>query len=237
MSVDDRDARRFGNFFDKVYIINLKRSPDRKNNMIEQLNKYNITNYFFIDTIDGQDVDTEDLKRTKKWAYPNNDFCSNGCSCRGKGHSLSNAQLSVHINHYNIWQNMIENKYNNCLILEDDCVFTDEAFNFDKIVDYIPKDWQILFLGHVHRIGSGNSIEINDKFWKVTKHIPESHIYGITRECAELLVKNAYPLRAAVDGYLSHFMINNKVINNAYVSKTNYGLNGSLQKIYKTTIK
>jgi hypothetical protein len=49
-------------------------------------------------------------------------------------------------------------------------------------------------------------------------------------------MEHTYPIRAAVDGFLAHFMINNKILNNVYISKTTYAINGSLKKIYKTTI-
>jgi len=47
------------NFFEKIYIINLKRSPERKADMISQLEKNNVKNYIFIPTIDGKEIDCE----------------------------------------------------------------------------------------------------------------------------------------------------------------------------------
>ena len=53
---------------------------------------------------------------------------------------------------------------------------------------------------------------------------------------AKILINNTYPLRAAIDGYLAHFMINKGVLKEVYISSKNYGINGSIKKHYKTTI-
>ena len=92
-------------------LINLERSPERRDMMISQMKKYNITNFTFAPTIDGKYLDKDKLKENNEWAYPGNKLCNNTCSCRGKGHNLSAGQISLHINHYNIWQDMVKNTY------------------------------------------------------------------------------------------------------------------------------
>ena len=113
------------NYFDKIYIINLERSPERRDMIISQMKKYNITNFIFAPTIDGKYLDKNKLKENNEWAYPGNKLCNNTCSCRGKGHNLSAGQISLHINHYNIWRDMVNNNNKKCLILEDYCIFTE----------------------------------------------------------------------------------------------------------------
>lgn len=224
------------NYFDKIYIINLNRSPERKINMISQMEKYNITNYVFIPTIDGKDIDKNILKYNNQWAYPGNKLCKSNCSCKGKGHKLSANQISLHLNNYYIWKDIEHNNYKKCLILEDDCMFTDKIEQLNHDLNIIPHDWELLYLGHSNKINTSNSKEENSKFKKLIKGINETHIYAVSLEGARILIEHTYPIRAAVDGFLAHFMINNKILNNVYISKTTYAINGSLKKIYKTTI-
>jgi GR25 family glycosyltransferase involved in LPS biosynthesis len=224
------------NYFDKIYIINLKRSPERRNNMISQMKKYNITNFIFLPTIDGKYLDKNKLKENNEWAYPGNKLCNNTCSCGGKGHNLSAGQISLHINHYNIWQDMVKNNYKKCLILEDDCIFTEYFENLENDIKFIPENWELLYLGHSQKIRSFNTKEKNIKFKKLIRGVNETHIYGVSLEGVRILIEHTYPIRAAVDGYLTQFMINNRVLQNIYISKTSYAKNGSLKKIFKTTL-
>ena len=224
------------NYFDKIYIINLERLNDRKINMISQMEKYNITNYVFIPTIDGIDIDKNILKNNNEWAYPGNNLCRKSCSCKGKGHHLSASQISLHLNNYYIWKDIVKNNYKKCLILEDDCIFTDKINQINDDLNDIPDDWKLLYLGHSSKIKKSNTEEVNNKFKRLIGGINETHIYGVSLECARTLIEHTYPIRAAVDGFLAHFMINNKVLNNVYISKTSYAINGSLKNIYKRTI-
>ena len=94
----------------------------------------------------------------------------------------------------------------------------------------------MLYLGHSQKIRSSNTKEENIKFKKLIWGVNETHIYGVSLEGARILIEHTYPIRAAIDGYLTHFMINNRVLQNIYISKTSYAKNGSLNKLYKTTL-
>ena len=322
------------NYFDKIYIINLERSLERKKDMISQMKKFNITNFIFLAATDGKTLDKNKLKENNEWAYPGNQNCKlweisstffnyenkilklkkqyknttntekrnkfkkkikqikqhknkkiwdissifinyenkilklrekqknrlsikeknelNNkikeikqevekliqitCNCRGKGHDLSAAQISLHLNNYYIWQDMIKNNYKKCLILEDDCVFTEYFENLENDIKFIPENWELLYLGHSKKITSSNTEEKNIKFKKLIKGVAETHIYGVSLEGARVLIEHTYPIRAAIDGYLARFMINNRVLQNIYISTTSYALNGSVYKLYKTTL-
>ena len=213
-------------FFDKIYIINLKRSVERRDHQITQMKKYNITNYVFIEGILGSTVNMKELKKTKQWAFKGNDFCKNTCSCKGGGHFLTANQIGLFQAHYNIWKDMLKNNYTKCLILEDDCIFTEAVANFNTVIKDIPDNWELLYLGHAALAHSAPNE--NSSFKKLLKGIAQAHIYAITSECAKILIQHTYPFRAAVDGYFAHFMTNNKVLKNVYSSKTHFGTNGSL---------
>ena len=217
------------NIFDMIYIINLKESTDRRKCMETQLHSLDITKYTFIEPAGGINLNIEYLKINKLYAYPNNDFCEKSCSCGGNGHYLSPGVIDLHLAHLNIWSDMIQKKYSKCLILEDDCIFTENMRDFVRIMSKAPENWRMLYLGHSQKINNYNSENIDNPFFlKLVKGINETHIYALTNECAQICIDNTYPIRAAVDGYFCHFMINNKVLSDVYICKTMFGINGSL---------
>lgn len=130
-------------YFDKIYIINLKESTDRKKTIDEQMVKFGITNYVFEQAISGKDINLDEFKNNNLWAYPGNSICNINCSCTGKGHELHINQIALHSSHYNIWKDIIKNDYNKCLILEDDCIFTENINFFEKIICDIPETWKM----------------------------------------------------------------------------------------------
>jgi GR25 family glycosyltransferase involved in LPS biosynthesis len=224
-------------FFDKIYIINLKQCTDRKEMMTEQMIKLNIDNYVFEEALFGKDINIEYLKSNNLYAYPGNTFCKKTCSCQGEGHGLNNNEIALHLTHYNIWNDIVQNNYTKCLILEDDCIFTEDITNVSNIINNIPINWKILFLGHTQYINSNNSKDIdNPYFLQLLNGVAETHIYAVTQECARILIEHTYPIRAAVDGYLGHFMINKKILTDNYICKNKLGINGSLLGIYKSFI-
>ena len=122
--------------------------------------------------------------------------------------------------------------------MEDDCIFTKQILNISNIIDKVPTDWNMLYLGHVKHINNNNSKEIkNSHFRKLIKGIATTHIYAITQDCAKILMDNTYPLRAAIDGFIAHFIINNKLLDNVYVCKSTICQNGSLNGNFKSTLR
>jgi len=182
-------------YFDKIYIINLKQCTDRKEIMTEKMKKLNIDNYVFEEALSAKDINIEYLKVNNLYAYPGNTFCKKTCSCQGDGHVLNNNQIALHLNHYNIWNDIIKNNYTKCLILEDDCIFTEDIKNVSNIIDNIPVNWNMLFLGHTHFINNHNSKDINNPYFlQLLDGIPETHIYAVTQECAKILIEHTYPI-------------------------------------------
>jgi GR25 family glycosyltransferase involved in LPS biosynthesis len=118
-------------YFDRIFIINLKRRPDRKEQMIKKMEKNGITNYEFIEAIDGKNE--ECLKayhqRLQKGFFEGP--CAFGV--------LYSAMKVL------IWSKA--KKYNRILILEDDVIFHQEfTKRFNLQVNKIPP-WKLLYFG------------------------------------------------------------------------------------------
>ena len=89
--------------FDKVYCINLDRRPDRLESFNTQVEKYDLGDYTRISAVDGSKINISDYKTTLKLG-----------------------ELGLVLTNLQIIKDSKENGYNNILILEDDCSFTNE---------------------------------------------------------------------------------------------------------------
>jgi GR25 family glycosyltransferase involved in LPS biosynthesis len=219
-------------FFDRIYVINLDRDLSRRENILKQFAKHHITNYTIFSATDKLQVSLADMAKELKWAYPGNTFyCEPTCSCSGSGHELSEGQMACHLSHYRVWCDIIQNNYSKCLVLEDDLMLVDDANQiFDELLPQIPQDWNFIQLGHAEMIYSGGV----RGFIPIKSAFAQTHCYAITHGCAEIFKKHTFPIRAAVDGYIAHFM--SPLIKGIYVSTLNLGYNGSLNNNFKSQI-
>jgi GR25 family glycosyltransferase involved in LPS biosynthesis len=117
---------------DKVYIINLERRIDRKNKILEELNKVGITNYEFITAIDGNNSIIhkryKELKDEKK------------SKIKSSGH------LGCLLSHKKALKKALADNTNQSLILEDDIFFKNNNF-INELKNIIICPWKIIFLG------------------------------------------------------------------------------------------
>ncbi len=104
----------------KIYIINLKKDSDRKNHIINQLEKQNIFDYEIIEAVDGNILTKEELnskvfKDKKGLNYWNT--------------KMSPSQIGCALSHIKIYKKLLKSENNYCLILEDDAIFNQNLTN------------------------------------------------------------------------------------------------------------
>jgi GR25 family glycosyltransferase involved in LPS biosynthesis len=192
--------------------------------MIEQFEKYNIKNMLFIEATDKNTLNFDEL--IEKKIVCSNDFFSGS-------HNLGAGNIALSISHYRIYCDIIENNYNKCLILEDDCIFSDEMINFNYIENYIPEDWELLYLGNSKFISNATTSKVGNPYFLKCFGVPCTHIYAITNNTAKLLKKNIFPVKGAIDGFLHKHIIEKKILNNVYICTKTFAINGSVEKLIK----
>ena len=115
----------------KIKVINLLRRPDRKDNVIQNFKNVNITDYEFVEAVDGNAVTPTSEIIT---LFKGNDF--------GNRRGVIGCALT----HYNLWKKLLESEFDYFLIMEDDFSIVHsfkaeiENINFEK--------YDILLMGY-----------------------------------------------------------------------------------------
>ena len=132
----------------KVYYINLDRRPDRNSHMVQEFKRINIPDEKIerFTAIDGLKLFEHGVNARDLGFFRNSDFM------RLKN---KNALIGNQLSHMRIIDKIIENKYEVCIIMQDDIKFID-TFNeeLSKIIDNMPEDTEIIHIGF-HRCANG----------------------------------------------------------------------------------
>lgn len=149
----------------KIYYINLKRSIDRNNYIINHFEEYNITNY---ERIEGED-------------YKNNNINF----IKSKKKKFNDAEYYCLFSHIKVLRNFINNtEYNEIMVCEDDISFNTSKYFNNNIIDYLkykPSDYDIINLVNSKQINIGYE-KINDEIYYFTC------CYLISRKGAEKIL-------------------------------------------------
>ena len=193
---------------DIIYIINLPSYTERRNRLVELFKVFNITNYKFIEGIDGSNLSNQ------------NSLIDNGTL--GKVFKDPNGLLTPSIigcalSHRKVYKTFLESDYKNCLILEDDAAFTSKMYTylatgkFDLLVEQVSKIRYDVFLwGRMFDNELGTTYTSYSEIFKpiLNKGMYSAHAYQITRRSAEKLLNNCLPIQYAADVYLESLGLN-----------------------------
>ena len=157
------------NFFDKVYVLSIKRLTKRQEHIKKHFKERNIEFEFVF----GFDKDTLNM----------NEYNIN------KKKKLDSFQIANILSHKCVWEEILKNNYENCLICEDDVFLPDFFENkFSQFIKNLDNKWDILQFGWqpYKYIPKGNNI--NKYVRKNLSFIAGAHCYGINyKSCKELI--------------------------------------------------
>jgi collagen beta-1,O-galactosyltransferase len=192
---------------DKIYMINLKRKKHIADNSLKKLknlintDKNNLfSNIKIYEAIDGQLLNMDDINKnltikalfTLKEPSSYDDIRSVG-------------EIGCYLSHTNIWKEIIENNYNNCIIFEDDVIPKVDYLTISKYIEDVPDDYDIAYLGWWSRTKS-NSKDKNSNWLytdKEDKKILGLYSYIISNKGAKKLLSKAFPIDIQLDTYVS----------------------------------
>lgn len=138
------------NIYQRVYLINLKRRPDRLNNFLKNYKESDMKNNNIIkfDAIDGSNIDVSkcplsELARAELQQLESTGF-------RTKHYQLTKGAIGCYLSHVKIWENILKNKSEIALIFEDDAqVPVDLNKRIHEEMKNIPNDWDIVLFGFI----------------------------------------------------------------------------------------
>jgi len=186
-----------------IFVVNLKRSKDRKASMERQLECLGFP-YSFIEAVDGKALTDEDLRRLDLGIYPPWPSFN--------ARRLSRAEIGCILSHLSIYQRIIDECIDLACILEDDAVFKDNIRNtLIRVIEQLEhSDIELLMLGHFIRypfdrlrrpafFSKKNRDSIDYRIASPIEPPMGSHAYIIKRSAAIKLLEQAYPLRMPMD--------------------------------------
>ena len=166
---------------DNIFIINLETRKDRKNKMINEMKKQNITNFEFFKAI------KPNIEEVNKW---NKNFCIEtprddykiGC-------------LGCLKSHLEVIKISIERRYNNVLILEDDTEFVRNYNELFNDLNEINNSFDMFYLAGSH---IGNKIPITNNVMKIIGTYTTGS-YIINKKAMEFFINNIEGYNKEVD--------------------------------------
>ena len=182
----------------KIKVINLLRRTDRRDSSVENFKRANITNYEFIEAIDG------------KALTPNYELMS-----LFKENNFRNRRgvIGCALTHYNLWKKLLESDFEYFIIMEDDFTIVESFKQEIEKIDF--EKYDILFMGYhmfsktlekvkdIYRnCNENNNINITIGQLQMAYYVGGTHCYSINkngaRKLLDYITKNG--IKCAVDG-------------------------------------
>jgi GR25 family glycosyltransferase involved in LPS biosynthesis len=156
---------RVNDFFENVFYINLKRRPDRLEQINQELEKHGI-GAELVEAIDGNDLEQPTV-------------------ASADGLMPSRGDIACALSHAKVCRMAKERGLRNYLVVEDDAVFAKEFdFLFSGIIEILPSDYDIVYLGGSH---NEKAIPITHNIVRGTK-IFTTHAIGVRETMYDALI-------------------------------------------------
>jgi glycosyl transferase family 25 len=185
-----------------VYIINLKRSVERRNCIVDHLTGLGV-DFQIIEAVDGSAIsDAEMLDRNKTGIW------KDGSRTR----YMFKGDIGCVLSHLKIYQKMIDEGIGTVCILEDDIECRKELRDFLNTENLMTSEWDLLYLGHHTQYSEKEAWSIKKEKLRIggfslgePVELPRgSYGYLIKKEAAEKIMRNVYPVRMSQDCYIGN---------------------------------
>ena len=192
--------------FDKIIYINLDRRADRNKNVIDTLKKFKLLNKAErLSAIDGKKLDLKLLNRNLISDFAINDAVEN----KELYTVMTMGGIGCALSHYIVYNKIIDEGIDRCLILEDDIEIPKDFFckisKLEEDLDNLKQnDFDLLFLGY-------HKSSLNYQYDKIPDTSPKllnlSRVYGLFGYIVSLdgarKLLNIFPLDKQIDSAIS----------------------------------
>ena len=182
-----------------VYLINLKRRPDRLKMFLESYNNCGLRKKLIkFNAIDGNTLDMKTIPLTQLAILEMKQLQTIGF--RYKHYQLTQGAIGCFLSHVKVWEHLLASNKNHALIFEDDAR---PPPNFHKVANKVmanvPQDWDIVLFGK-------HCYDCDDmgEYLKIKRFIL-LHCYMINKKCVLKIFneKSLFPISQQLDAYLS----------------------------------
>jgi glycosyl transferase family 25 len=185
-----------------VFVINLKRSAERRLHTTEQLNELSVT-FQFVEAIDGDLITEQEIRNSNDYGIYKSGFHSN---------YLGKEEIGCALSHLKIFRKMVDEKIELACILEDDNNYSKDFKDLLVTGNLFTADWDILYLGQHSACTTKEAQSRNKKQLVLLKYyigeaieVPYgSYAYLINNEAAKKILNITYPVRIPFDSYIGN---------------------------------
>ena len=178
---------------DHIYILHYTPLTQRKEYLLNKFKELNITNYTFYEEYNRDVITPETIEQYYKLK------------------EINKVQICITISHLEIYRKMIQEGHEQCLILEDDAILSDDFNNkLKSYMETLPSDYNLAFL--VDGCGMHSPNIVSDKIWYPAIHSRTCCAYIINKKTCELLLEKAIPFTNAIDHELNKQIADNNLI-------------------------
>jgi glycosyl transferase family 25 len=184
-----------------AYVVNLARSPERRDHIIRELAKTNV-DYEFVDAVDGRELDLSDTTLVDQPATTDGSL--------GDSPAAVPCGVGCALSHLNVYRRILADGSERALVLEDDAVVPPDLGPLADAVAANMSGAEVVLLKFHHdlapcRVTKQGSVSLPESRLLVRPVDPRilasSCGYVITREACERMVQSIMPVRVKSDSW------------------------------------
>ncbi|GCC21804.1 hypothetical protein chiPu_0020279 [Chiloscyllium punctatum] len=170
--------------FDEVFLINLKRRPERRKRMLQALYEQEI-DCKVVDAVDGSALNSSTIKSMGINLLP-------GYYDPFSGRTLTKGEVGCFLSHYSIWKEVVDRNLSKAVVFEDDVRF--EAYFKRKLVrllreiENVGLNWDLIYLGRKKVNPKQEEASANVQNLVVAEYSYWTLAYAISQQGAKKLI-------------------------------------------------
>lgn len=177
---------------EKIYICHYKKLVDRKSIMLEQLNRFGMTDHLFVEQFDKDTWNEQEISLE----YP---------KINDPQTKMSLGEKSLALKHAWIIEDMHQKGYCSVLVLEDDAILCDDFPNhFNHYKQQLPENWDIGWVGSCFNLKEPQIV--NENVYKTDRGSRCTHAFCLSKSFANNMVKESKNINLPSDCFYNYIV-------------------------------